>query len=798
MKTLRKYTIFLISSLALLLFTNKANACAYSEYGEDLRISMFRIMSGYMKAYSPFQYTAHIFYSTGNDGSFDRARHTREWAAALNYKGRLEDLELVVFKTPPELFYAMCERGKLQEFFKGNEFIKVLIKPGNENFLHYLEIAKAIEYWESGIIDPWNGYNTEKMKMTDPLKTLIIDDLNQKLKTEKNPFLSKRMAYQLVRMYFQIDDFEELRNTFQRYFDINDTSSVINPWAMHYYAIAEGISGDSIRANYLKSLVFARCDDKKYRMYTTFLKSDYMMRETMKEAKTDEEKSTILAMSIINNPGRTLPVLLKLEELKAPSDLMQFLVLREINKLEDWLLTTELTVSGPAVSNWEDWTDSENYMKKNYQSDKTYLANFITFVKHLRQNAAAQSARWYSLALAHLLVMNDQNDEALLVMPAEDQVNDPALKRQVIIEKLFLYSSSQYIAQSDKRVLSAGLFNRLDSAVAEGNENPMTLYSLCQRFSKAMQKQNDIARATLFLGKAECYKYNSFYWSDRKDNGKRHIASEFNYYLCNKIDQSGTSDDVEQLSGIMYNSSPQALDEYICRQELPSKDQVTELKGSKLFREGHLKEALAVWEKLPGNYWTANGSFDDYLGYDIRQPKELYPEVKEHKRKANKVSVLSQIINLEDSVLGSGSRKYEQMLKLAHAWYNVSYYGHSWILAHYYKSCEPEAEILNDAYPGLPSHILDDQANYIKNLRAKQLYNKVYLESPDAEQRCEAMTMLQYLSYVDFYNETSYQDLEKKKFRSPFSVKTWSKYSKTRFYQNMSMTCPLFSSFVSR
>lgn len=798
MKTSGKYTVFLISSLLFLLITTRVGACAYSEYGEDLRISMFRIMNGNMWAYSPFQYSAHSFFSSGSNVSLDRARHTREWSNAMNYKGRPEDLELVIFKTPPELFYLLHEKKALAAFFKGNEFIPILIKPENEKFLNYLQISKAIEYWENSIVDPWDGYNTERIAVVAPLKDTIIGELNDILKIEKNPFIKNRAAYQLVRMYFQTDDFENLRETYQHYFDLDDTTSVINPWALHYYAIAEGISGDSIQANYLKSLVFARCDDKKYRMYTTFSRNEYILTETLKKARNDNERATILAMNIINYPGRALPTLIKLEGMKAPSDLMRFLILREINKLEDWLLTTELTISGPAAGSWENESVSEQYLKKNYQSDKLYLSDVISLVRRLKQNSSGQAAQWYSLALAHLLVMNDKNEEALVVLPSENQTGDAGINRQITIEKLFLYSTAQLITQKDKWVLAASLFNRLDSSIANGSENPMTAYSLCQRFSKAMLKQNDMARAMLFLDKATKYKYSTEDWNNNFQNSAKHIIPEFDYYLCGNIDQSGTSSDVEQLIKIIYHDDRNSLDDFLCRQDLPSLNQLTELKGSKLFREGKLRDAMTEWQTLPLEYWAENGSFNDYLGYNIYQPKEIYPEVRNNKRKANKLSILSAIISLEDSILKPSTGKYGNMLKLAHAWYNVSYYGHSWILAHYYKSCEPEAEKMNDAYPGQPSRILDDHDNYINNERAKQLYNKVYIESPDAEQRCEAMAMLQYLAYLDYYDMTSYEDLKTKKFRSPFSPKIWAKYTRTHFYQTMSNTCPLFNSFVRK
>ena len=61
---------------------------------------------------------------------------------------------------------------------------------------------------------------------------------------------------------------------------------------------------------------------------------------------------------------------------------LSFLLLREINKIEDWLVTTKLT-DFPQPSWYDSYSwmfNDDQYKMINYKSDKTYANEFYNFL----------------------------------------------------------------------------------------------------------------------------------------------------------------------------------------------------------------------------------------------------------------------------------------------------------------------------------------------------------------------------------------------------------------------------------
>ena len=145
------------------------------------------------------------------------------------------------------------------------------------------------------------------------------------------------------------------------------------------------------------ALVFDRCDDKKLRMAMVFNKNKSIVDKTLAMAKSPQEKAAILTMTIVNNPGRTLNTVLEIEKLDPDYYALDFLLLREINKLEDWILTPSLTLSKPTLSPNKEWRSGpEDYLQKNYEKDRAYLKQVIIYAHRLmaqRNNSRASKLR---------------------------------------------------------------------------------------------------------------------------------------------------------------------------------------------------------------------------------------------------------------------------------------------------------------------------------------------------------------------------------------------------------------------
>ncbi len=794
MKTFSKYTVFL--AVVLLLSANRGYSCAYTEYGEDIRISMFRIFNENMGGFYPFKYSANLFNSTYSGSSKDRERNIQEWIQELNPTIRSNDVDLILYKCDPVLFYQLFHKNKLGTFFKGNTFIEELLKEKNKEILKYVAIAKGIEYLEEYHNDPWEEYTDKTYDFNSQLNQSISDHLEDVMLTDLSPFLRKRYAFQYVRMLYQNNDYFGCKEVYFTNFNPDSNETILNPWALHYCAIAEMASGDTTEANYHMALVFDRCDDKKFRMYRNFLRDSDHITQSLALAKSPQEKAAILTMSIVNNPGKTIQTVLDIEKLVPDYYALDFLLLREINKLEDWLLTPSLTLNKPSVSLDTAWRDGPmDYLKKNRETDMAYLEQVIAFAKRLM--AQRGNSDYLKMALAHLYILDEQNSTALSLLPESGAPLSSVLAKQNIIEQLILLSAKDKIVFFDNREEAGKLFSELDQMYQKGQVDNMTMYSLCRRYAKAMFFNNDIVRSTLFLKLANTYNWSYYLYDNNRM--KFSISKEFSYYLLDYMDQIAAPEDFDEMIRFIQTENRNKLDFFLARQEFPSVEQCLDMKGSKLFRQGRYAEALSTWESLEDEYWINNGEFESYLCHDIEKPKEIYPESLSdlNIKRVNKADILSKLMSLEVKAYTSGRHQDEYMLKLANAWFNVSYYGNAWMLAHYYKSVYPESEVSGVGFYETQNNIQCDSMNYIHLQNAISLYNKVIADSDDRELKLEAIVMLELIKYQKHYTTYRYDWDNEHPYTPDNSNIFWKEYEDTDFYQRMYTTCPRFEAFVN-
>ena len=205
MKTFAKYTAFLV--ILFLFLPSKSYSCAYTEYGEDIRISMFRIFNENMGGFYPFKYSAHLFNACYTVSSKDRQRNIQEWIQELNPTIQSNDVELILYKCDPVLFYQLFNKNELDVFFSGNTFIEELVKDENKKVLEYLLVAKGIEYLEEFHSDPWEEYTEHSYDFNAQLNASILRHLEEVIRSCESPFLKKRYAFQYVRMLFQNNDY---------------------------------------------------------------------------------------------------------------------------------------------------------------------------------------------------------------------------------------------------------------------------------------------------------------------------------------------------------------------------------------------------------------------------------------------------------------------------------------------------------------------------------------------------------------------------------------------------------------
>ncbi len=129
-------------------------------------------------------------------------------------------------------------------------------------------------------------------------------------------------------------------------------------------------------------------------------------------------------MKAFNYPGRSLSVIQKIYEAEPGYREIPFLLLREINKTEDWLVTGQVTGFKPAVYEatyqWQ-WSDSwDRYNKANLLADQAYAARLNAFLLQLTGEKRVSQLALIDLFSAHLSMLMGDYETAGKQLQAAD------------------------------------------------------------------------------------------------------------------------------------------------------------------------------------------------------------------------------------------------------------------------------------------------------------------------------------------------------------------------------------------
>ena len=815
-RKLRKYTVYLINLLVLLFLTYQSKACAWTESPETFRIGMFSVVAPRLAAYSPFFYSVELFNNLLVDPEHsDRDRNCREWIESLGGNIRLNDAYVIIYNSSPDLFISSIQNGTLKTDFEKNQFVEALLKPQNKPFLDYLTISKKIETWDFMDADPWG--DNMKAETVDPagkvsywdksalMLTSLIQECETNLKLQSNSLVKQRYAFQLLRLYQRHNEFDKCIAIADQYFT-NYSTSILGIWAQLHKAIALESKGEKIKANYFFMLAFTQCDEKKLRSMQLFSNDAASIKETLKLAKTKAERANLLSMSILRNPGRTMNTMREIFTLHPGNEMIPLLLMREVNKLEDWIGTPTFTYNLPYLRTayGESNLHIDSIRNENLKHDRAYLVNFIAMLDSFQNQSSRENKAYFSIALAHLSFLNDSPEKASKYL---SQINEKA-PACVLVQKYvdeILEASSQMKLDDPK--FHEFLAERLMKLESKGSKNKIlnrTLYSLTRYFSTLYSKNNDQAMAGLLILKANRYKARiDLFRDDFEDRPDANYFTSICYF-----DNYAQLIDLDKLVAMIKLPNTK-LESYLCKGFTPEK--FIELSGTLAFRENKLELAYTYFKQLPSGYWQRFEGFNDCLNEDPFIPKPLTAGMKrKFNYKFNKAEFISKLIHLKKEAETRTGNRGEASLALADALYNCTYYGNAWMMNSYSWSVYPEnydTPLLDIQNFGLPHLSVQFNKIYYQCELAAQYYKLALKTSKNDETKAKATVMLHRCDLNKYlYNEgkkLGYWNPYRRKDNpfagyKPIFLKELSLYKKTKFYSEITSNCADLRYFLAR
>jgi hypothetical protein len=699
MKPLMKCTLLFISVL-FLLPQHTIKACGFYVYPGEYRFWLLQPDLTNEKDLTPFYFATNYLYK-GNQYAGREVyaqQNVNEWYEAVRHKALKKDIDELLYSTTPTQFF-----GDQKNLAKQNSFLQYLLQPSNRDLYRYFLLSKHVEEITANP-DPWD-------ERVFPIASTnaIIDSLQQLRRQTGDVFIRLRCAYQVIRLY----NYNGQQDLVDRYYDAWIAPVNTKSWVKSaaFYQVAINYGGP--HGNYLLSKVFDMGGYNRTHCLVRFSRTD--LDSTLKLVKSRHERNVLLAMKVFNDPGRSLATIKQIYASEPGYGELPFLVLREINKVEDWLLTNKLTdFATPAVymgDFWNNYTYTDN-AAINYRNDKAYARQLSQFLHQMITDAKhPQKALLYLYAAYTDLLNGDYTGSSLHLQQASVQPHLPRnVKTQIAIHRFLLSLENGFDTDAEKHFLQ--IVQTADKELglddAKLMKSQLVLYT-----ARKMIKKGDRARGLLLLGKTN------------RALGQLPISAYKTVYQ--EVEEHAIEQDYYTMLRIFSKKNKSPFERFVCdkRIHMPSeyywwyddsytitwsRSKLMDGLASLYLRQHRLSDALNILKQLPDSFWKQS----PYKEYIKGNPFYLnvynaHPVTKDDKRDLNKVQVVSEMIHLETLAKKDDTKAAaECYYQLANAWYNMSWYGKNWLMVkQWWSMSEPDAyEVLlkktafNDDYYG--------------------------------------------------------------------------------------------------
>lgn len=441
--------------------------------------------------YEPYYLTARFFnvsekQQTGKAFS-GYGQNVEDWYVFLHRKVTKSDIDH--FLNQSELIVEQPNRtDRLEQFlkqYKDEKLIRWLVQQKQYETLYYLYLAKRNEFPASALEDSWNYFHQSDYYGTAHLRDAtnvpgVSIGLEQQLGKEQDPFLKKRLVFQLIKNYRYTRQDHKVDSLFQQYYFRKQPEDELYYKAMNYATDALVNEKRWAKANYYAALLFdIRAEE--HRAFINF-NTDIPVTDALPYCSDAKEKAMVYVLDAFKSYGVNIASLTNAYHYDPSNDAIDHLIIREINKADHTLM--------PATSSHYEYAE-------NSSRDKQSMKELRSFLVMLAQKNTAKKDFYY-LCLAHIEMLtgnyaasHDYFSQVRFVsLTAPQQV-------QFCISKTLLLSESGNLR--DRQVLDE-LYRQmtmLDKLSSRIYYEDLTLNSVRLIISRAFLRADDYARAYL-------------------------------------------------------------------------------------------------------------------------------------------------------------------------------------------------------------------------------------------------------------------------------------------------------------
>lgn len=670
----------------LILASKGAIACGFYPYGEELRFSfMDPNIFGYY-SFATFNYSANTFYPEEVYRDFDEQPNERLWVAYCKNK--------VPYKAVREAIVGIS--GDEIKASSTNEMIRYLFKTKDKEAIEYLKFAKECEYFNSWMEDPWERNES----MSSPIRSKLMNRAVLFSQQSKKEQLRYRYAFLAIRLAFYEHNKNKIQQVYASTFENKKNKDILYYWSLYFRTLSED---NKTQANYYASQVFTNAPDKRFQVAQQYSK-EIPITQTLQYAQTDKERANVYLLDGIETPDKCLDNIKKAYQYDPKSEGVSFLLLREMNKMEDWIFTPYYSLFEPSLvdSYWDDNENSVASVFKRVEKDRAYASEVLQFVNSVNLSTIDNPTLWKT-SKAYLLFMTKDYKSSLEMINQLNQKDTPEeMKKQLEILRAMALNANQEYGK-------AIILDEIKPIILKNKGNSQFVFSLGRELE---YNGNTTDAALLYSTMQYSDDYGSTQWKSSKGRGDTY-SDYYNDYFS-YMNAMYTPQQVEALiQNVIKNRDRE--DEFSIYKYTTLKTQIQtlyDLEGTKYIRQNKLSKALANFRKVNSRHWNDKYSdwernddgtdwnygsniFDANPFYELKYTPSFIP-IKDTMR-LNKYTVTRQLIKYINKAenVKEKNRDYYYFL-VGNCYFNMTHFGNCWMMRRYYWTSDGEPSFLED------------------------------------------------------------------------------------------------------
>ena len=652
----------LILCLILLSNIQLTTACGWWPMGDEVRFSLFSQNLGGQDDMAPLFYSSQYFSDYEVNAYQGPKENLDEWAWYFRNKFTNEDIDEVIYK--------MSFAGDFVKYQR-NPLFRHLSSGKSKEAKDYIIFAKQVELYLD--YDPWNKklYNVEELKALQQIA---------KTHAEFDSYwandIQLRYAYQYITISYYLGDYSNVKLAYKLYFEQN-TTTVLKYWAMLYYA---NVQDSNVNRLYLYSKIFTHAKSKCKYIYNHFTSNDSIVNLVLEKCKSNEERAGVLSVLAFKNPGPAKHQVKEIALLDPQLALLDILLIREVNKIEDWYLSAPYTSYYSGVYSNSYWDDYEYIQEINLAKDKQYIKDFVTDCEYIvNKHSPKNKSLWLtSIAYLHFLLGNESKSETYLNLAQNEYTCTNEIKAQIkVISLLNLVSSSKN--------WNVDFQNELYDRLVDLQEVKENIYNyddfkneLMIALSRQFLNKGNIVLAALFEGKNKGKIDGYMDWREPK------------IQVFNVLDAEADSKVLDDFFELWNKPNKSKIEHYLLDSLDEYKWELTDLWATQYVREDKLEKALEIYKTIPEKFWTERDTFDmiykhygeftsdpfesTFFGYHLNQKSDVH---------YTKPQFIQRLLDLKQKLKNrEGNTAYTALL-IGNAYYNMTVHGNSPYIVEY-------------------------------------------------------------------------------------------------------------------